>query len=102
MSATTLVLDGDGTGARESFELRFAPERRGAERSRTTLQEVQHMSIEEQAKGKLDEAKGRGKQAQGDLTGDDQKKGEGMVDEAKGKARQAGDHVREAVRDVTK
>ena len=60
------------------------------------------MSIEDQAKGKLEEAKGRGEQAQGDLTGDNRKKGEGMVDEAKGKARQAGDHVREAVRDVTK
>ena len=60
------------------------------------------MSIEEQAKGKLDEAKGRGKQAQGDLTGDDKKKGEGMLDEAKGKARQAAEHVKDAAHDLTK
>ena len=59
------------------------------------------MSIEEQAKGKLEEAKGRGEQAQGDLTGDNRKKGEGMLDEAKGKARQAGDKVREEVDDLT-
>jgi uncharacterized protein YjbJ (UPF0337 family) len=100
-NATTLVLDGDESGARAAFELRLAHGRRRAERSRTTLQEVQHMSIEGQAKGKLDEAKGRAEQAQGDLTGDDRKKGEGMVDEAKGKARQAGDKVHEAVNDLT-
>lgn len=60
------------------------------------------MSIEEQAKGKLDEAKGRGKQAQGDLSGDDAKKHEGKVDEAKGKARQAADHAKDAIHDLTK
>ena len=60
------------------------------------------MSIDEQTKGKLEEAKGRGEQAQGDLTGDNKKKGEGMLDEAKGKARQAGDKVREAAHDLTK
>jgi uncharacterized protein YjbJ (UPF0337 family) len=101
MSATTLVLDGDESGAREGFELRFGHRRRGAERSRTTVLEIQHMSIEEQAKGKLEEAKGRGKQAQGDLTGDDQKRTEGKVDEAKGKVRQAGDKAREAIHDLT-
>jgi uncharacterized protein YjbJ (UPF0337 family) len=102
MNSTTLVMDGGDAGMRATFELRFARGHRGAGRSRTTLQEVQHMSIEEQAKGKLDEAKGRGKQAQGDLTGDDQKKNEGVVDEVKGKARQAGDHIKEAAHDLTK
>ena len=58
------------------------------------------MSIEEQAKGKLDEAKGRGEQAQGDLTGDKSKKAEGILDEAKGKLRQEADKVREAVHDA--
>ena len=102
MSATTLVLDGGDAGRRIGFEIRFARVLGGAGRSRTTSQEVREMSIEEQAKGKLDEAKGRGKQAQGDLTGDNKKKGEGMLDEAKGKARQAGDKVREAAHDLTK
>jgi uncharacterized protein YjbJ (UPF0337 family) len=100
MSATTLVLDDDEAGGRAGFELRLGHGRRSAGRSRTTLEEVQNMGIEEQAKGKLDEFKGRGEQAQGDLTGDEGKKGEGMVDEAKGKVRQAGDKVREAVNDL--
>jgi uncharacterized protein YjbJ (UPF0337 family) len=102
MSATTLVLDDDEAGRRAGFELRLGHGRRSPGWSRTTHEEVQHMSIEEQAKGKLDEVKGRGEQAQGDLTGDNRKKGEGMVDEAKGKGRQAGDKVREAVDDLTK
>jgi uncharacterized protein YjbJ (UPF0337 family) len=101
MSATTLVLDDGEAGRSAVFEFRLQHARGSAERSRTTLEEVQQMSIEEQAKGKLEEAKGRGEQAQGDLTGDNRKKGEGMLDEAKGKARQAGDKVREAVDDLT-
>jgi uncharacterized protein YjbJ (UPF0337 family) len=60
------------------------------------------MGIEEQAKGKLDEFEGRGKQAQGDLTGDQSRKGEGMVDEAKGKGRQAADKAKDAIHDLTK
>jgi uncharacterized protein YjbJ (UPF0337 family) len=102
MSATTLVLDGSDAARRIGFEIRFARVIGGAGRSRTTSQEVREMSIEEQVKGKLDEAKGRGKQAQGDLTGDNKKKGEGILDEAKGKARQTGDRAREAAHDLTK
>jgi uncharacterized protein YjbJ (UPF0337 family) len=60
------------------------------------------MSIEEQAKGKLDEAKGRAEQAQGDLTGDNAKKGEGMLDEAKGKLRQVADKAGEAAHDAAR
>jgi uncharacterized protein YjbJ (UPF0337 family) len=95
-------MDGGDAGMRAGFELRFGRAHRGRDRSRTTHQEVAEMSIEEQAKGKLDEAKGRGEQAQGDLTGDNKKKGEGLLDEAKGKARQAGDRVKEAAHDLTK
>jgi uncharacterized protein YjbJ (UPF0337 family) len=102
LNATTLVMDGGDAGMRSGFELRLGRGHRGADRSRTTLQEVPQMGIEEQAKGKLDEAKGRGEQAQGDLTGDNKKKGEGLLDEGKGKARQAADHVKEAAHDVTK
>jgi uncharacterized protein YjbJ (UPF0337 family) len=101
VNATTLVLDGDGAERRPGFELRLARTLRSA-RARTTSQEVRTMSIEEQAKGKLDEAKGHGKQAQGDLTGDDSKKAEGAFDEAKGKARQAADKAKDAVHDLTK
>jgi uncharacterized protein YjbJ (UPF0337 family) len=102
MSATTLVLDGSGSVRGTSFEVRLARAVRVARRIDTLPEEVPSMSIEEQAKGKLDEAKGRGKQAQGDLTGDKAKKREGVVDEAKGKARQAADNVREAAHDLTR
>jgi uncharacterized protein YjbJ (UPF0337 family) len=102
MSATTLTLDGGDSARRIGFEIRVARPFGRAGRSRTTPQEVRNMSIEQQTKGKLDEAKGRGEQAQGDLTGDNTKKGEGMLDEAKGKARQAGDKAREAAHDLTK
>jgi len=43
----------------------------------------------DRAEGTIDEMKGRGKQALGNLTGDDRTKAEGMMDEAKGKAEQA-------------
>jgi uncharacterized protein YjbJ (UPF0337 family) len=98
----TLVLDGGDSGSRPGFELRFLHGRRRASRPRTTPQEVAQMGIEDQAKGKLDEMKGRGEQAQGDLTGDESKKGEGMLDEAKGKARQAADKAKDAIHDLTK
>ena len=100
-NATTLV-PADGDVRRPGIELRFLQGLRSATRTRTTPQEVRQMSIEEQAKGKLDEAKGRGEQAQGDITGDNAKKGEGMLDEAKGKVRQGADKAREAVHDATK
>jgi uncharacterized protein YjbJ (UPF0337 family) len=101
VNATTLVLDGDGAERRASFELRLARTRRSA-RSRTTSQEVREMSIKEQAKGKLDEAKGRAKQAQGDLTNDGAKKREGAYDESKGKVRQATDKAKGAIHDLTR
>ena len=40
----------------------------------------------DRAHGTVDEMKGKGKQAWGDLTDDNQTKGEGMLDEGKGKA----------------
>jgi uncharacterized protein YjbJ (UPF0337 family) len=101
LSKTLVLADGEDW-QRPGFELRFLHGRRSAKRSRITPQEVHEMSIEEQAKGKLDEAKGRTKQAQGDLSGDDAKKGEGVADEAKGKARQAADHAKDAIHDLTK
>jgi uncharacterized protein YjbJ (UPF0337 family) len=45
--------------------------------------------MSEDTKGKLDEGKGKVKQAAGDLTGDDDLHREGKVDEGAGKVRQA-------------
>jgi uncharacterized protein YjbJ (UPF0337 family) len=45
--------------------------------------------------GKMDEAKGRVKQAAGDLTDDDDLKREGKVDEAGGKIKQAIDDLKD-------
>ncbi|MER3438985.1 MAG: CsbD family protein [Chloroflexota bacterium] len=60
--------------------------------------------MSEQSKDRLegawDEAKGKGKQAWGELTGDEQKQAEGKVDEAKGKAEQAMANVKEKVSDA--
>jgi uncharacterized protein YjbJ (UPF0337 family) len=57
--------------------------------------------MSEDTKGKVDEGKGRVKQAAGDLTGDDKLHREGKVDEAAGKTRQtlsdAGEKVGEGV-----
>jgi uncharacterized protein YjbJ (UPF0337 family) len=50
--------------------------------------------------GTVDEMKGKGKQAWGDLTDDDKMKGEGMIDELKGKAEQAMGDVKNKVEDI--
>jgi uncharacterized protein YjbJ (UPF0337 family) len=102
MSGFTLILDGGDGARRNGFEVRLARVIGVARHARTTPEEVRSMSIEEQTQGKFDEAKGRTKQAQGDLTGDKSKKSEGIADEAKGKTRQAADKVREAAHDLTK
>ncbi len=60
--------------------------------------------MSEDTKGKVDEGKGRVKQAAGDLTGDDELHREGKVDKAAGKTRQAvsdaGEKVGEGVSKV--
>lgn len=43
----------------------------------------------DRAEGTIEEMKGKGKQAWGDLTDDERTKAEGMLDEAKGKGQQA-------------
>lgn len=54
--------------------------------------------------GKVDELKGRTKEAVGDLTDDDSLKAEGKVDRAQGgikdKVGAAGDKVKDAIRDI--
>jgi uncharacterized protein YjbJ (UPF0337 family) len=48
----------------------------------------------------LDQAKGRIKQAAGDLTGDDQLRREGKTDEAAGKAKDGLDKITDKLRDA--
>ncbi len=50
--------------------------------------------------GTVDEAKGRGKQAWGDLAGDEETRTEGQTDEAKGKAQQAWGDAKETAGDL--
>ena len=53
---------------------------------------------EQKGEGLMDEAKGKAKQAWGDLTDDNSTHAEGQVDEAKGKAKQKIGEVRENLR----
>jgi uncharacterized protein YjbJ (UPF0337 family) len=50
--------------------------------------------------GTLDDAKGRAKEAGGDLTGDQSLKNEGKVDKAEGKVKDAADSVADKAKDV--
>ncbi len=50
----------------------------------------------------MDEAKGRAKEAAGDLTDNDDLKHEGKADQAKGKVKEGVDRVVDAVKDITK
>ena len=50
--------------------------------------------------GKMDEAKGRAKEAAGSLTGDKSLKNEGKADRAAGKAKDAVDKGADKVKDV--
>jgi uncharacterized protein YjbJ (UPF0337 family) len=57
-------------------------------------------STRDRAEGMFDETKGKGKQAWGDLTDNEQTKGEGMIDEMKGKGEQAWGDVKDAAGDL--
>jgi uncharacterized protein YjbJ (UPF0337 family) len=50
--------------------------------------------------GSIDEAKGRLKEAGGDLTGDQSLKNEGKVDRAEGKVKDAADKAADAAKDI--
>ena len=50
----------------------------------------------------MDEAKGRAKEAAGDLTDNDDLKREGKTDQAKGKVKEGVDRAADAVKDVIK
>ena len=57
-------------------------------------------STGDRLEGGIDKAKGNVKQGVGDLTGDDQTKGEGMLDEAKGSGKQAWGDLKDAAGDL--
>jgi uncharacterized protein YjbJ (UPF0337 family) len=50
----------------------------------------------------IDKAKGKIKQAEGKLTGDQQRVNQGKVDEAKGKVKGAVEDIKHAVKDAVK
>lgn len=51
----------------------------------------------DELRGKVDKAKGRAKQATGDLTGSDRMRGRGAMDEAKGHVEETGGRARRKV-----
>jgi uncharacterized protein YjbJ (UPF0337 family) len=57
-------------------------------------------STGDRLEGGIDKAKGKVKQGVGDLTGDDQTKGEGKIDEAKGSGKQAWGDLKDAAGDL--
>lgn len=54
----------------------------------------------DKVEGTIEEAKGRAKQAWGDMTDDDRTKAEGVVDEVKGRAQQFLGDIKDKVEDV--
>jgi uncharacterized protein YjbJ (UPF0337 family) len=53
------------------------------------------MSLADKAKHKAEELMGKGKEAIGRATGDDELTTEGKIDQAKGKLKQAGDKIKD-------
>jgi uncharacterized protein YjbJ (UPF0337 family) len=54
------------------------------------------MGLGDKIDNKAEELKGKGKEAVGDATDDDQLKAEGQLDQAKGNIKQAGDKIKDA------
>jgi len=59
------------------------------------------MANKEQAEGRYDRARGRVKEAAGDLTGDNELKAEGMADRAKGTIKESVGNVKKAINNAT-
>ncbi|CAN5642350.1 hypothetical protein BH09CHL1_BH09CHL1_00840 [soil metagenome] len=57
-------------------------------------------STRDRVEGKVDELKGRGKSAVGDLTGDSDTRAEGDLDQAKGKIKQGVADIKDKVSDI--
>jgi uncharacterized protein YjbJ (UPF0337 family) len=60
------------------------------------------MSTEDKAKNVAEKAKGKVKEATGRATGNESLEAEGKGDQVKGGLKQAGEHVKDAAKDVTK
>ncbi|MGH3838991.1 MAG: CsbD family protein [Pseudonocardiaceae bacterium] len=60
------------------------------------------MGTEDKISNKAEQLKGKGKEAAGRATDDEQLEAEGKVDQAKGDIKQAGEKAKDAVRDITK
>jgi uncharacterized protein YjbJ (UPF0337 family) len=63
---------------------------------------IQMSGRDDKVKGTIEEAKGKAKQAWGDLTDNEEVRSEGQLDEAKGKGRQSLGHLKDAADDVKK
>jgi uncharacterized protein YjbJ (UPF0337 family) len=55
----------------------------------------------DKAKNQAEQMKGKAKEWVGDRTDDEQLQAEGMRDQASGRVKQAGEHLKDAARDVT-
>jgi uncharacterized protein YjbJ (UPF0337 family) len=58
------------------------------------------MGLDDKISNKAEDLKGRGKEAFGDATDDDSMKAEGAADQSEAGVKQAGEHVKDAARDV--
>jgi uncharacterized protein YjbJ (UPF0337 family) len=63
-------------------------------RRRTPLKE-KTMGLDDKAKNKAEELKGKGKQAAGEATDDEELQAEGKADETKGNLKQAGEKIKD-------
>jgi uncharacterized protein YjbJ (UPF0337 family) len=58
------------------------------------------VGLDDKIRNKTEEAKGRVKENVGDMTDDERMQAEGRGDRAKAQAKQAGEHLKDAARDV--
>ncbi len=58
------------------------------------------MSLADKAKAKAEEVAGKGKQAVGDVTDNQDLQAEGQADQVSGQSKQAGEHVKDAASDI--
>lgn len=58
------------------------------------------MASDDKIQNKADELKGKGKEALGDATGNEQLQAEGKADQAKGGLKQAAEKVKDAVKGI--
>ena len=59
------------------------------------------MGYDDKARNQAEQTKGKAKEWVGDKTDDEELQAEGMRDQASGRVKQAGEHLKDAARDVT-